>query len=526
MIWNRIHRLNALASAIASLALLIIAAVSPAHARQCGPVETQKLLADDGAFNDLFGADVAMSGDTAIVGAPWDDDLGSKSGAAYIFNWNGVSWEQTQKLLQPDGEELDLFGHSIALSGDVALIGAPFDDDMAWDSGAVFIFRHDGSAWTFESKLTLADGFEGDQFGYAGMAIHNDVAVIGRPRDSEHGHFSGAVYVYRYDGSEWTQEAKLTASDADADDGFGGRVDLSNDVILIGALGDEPWGEESGSAYVFRFRNGSWEQEQKLVAPDGSPIDLFGDDVGVDGDVAIVGMYGDDDNGNAAGAAYLFRYDGVAWNMHQKLLASDGNQLDDFGHAISIRGSTAIIGAPGDDENGERSGSAYVFREGSNGDWIEVAKLTASDAAEYDGFAREVSIAGDRAILGAEENDDLGMNSGSAYIFDLNCGPTLRVIGRCPGSMSFVVEGATAFEPVAFLYARGQGSFEIPPGNPCAGAVLGLNRSVQLGDVVRADGDGVATLEVSNVPSAACGGIYVQAVDLETCAITSVAPVE
>ncbi|VAX42299.1 hypothetical protein MNBD_PLANCTO03-96, partial [hydrothermal vent metagenome] len=124
-----------------------------AHAQECDPVETAKLLADDGAVSDLFGYSVAMSSDTAIIGASADDDNGSASGSAYVFTQIGGVWSQQTKLLPDDGAEDDLFGHSVSISGDAVVIGARFDDDNGTDSGSAYVFIRSGGMWIQQAKL-------------------------------------------------------------------------------------------------------------------------------------------------------------------------------------------------------------------------------------------------------------------------------------------------------------------------------------------------------------------------------------
>jgi hypothetical protein len=214
-----------------------------------------------------------------------------------------------------------------------------------------------------------------------------------------------------------TTEAKLLASDGAANDRFGLSVSISGDVVLVGAHGDDDNGLNSGSAYVFRWNGGSWVQMQKLVASDGVANDTFGRTVSISGDLALVGAWGDNDNGNASGSAYIFRWNGSSWMQEQKLLASDGAESDEFGWSISIRSDIALVGARGHDDKGYRSGSAYVFRwNGSS--WVQEQKLLASDGALGDYFGESVSISGDVAVVGAWADDDNGGDSGSAYVFE------------------------------------------------------------------------------------------------------------
>lgn len=317
---------------------------------------------------------------------------------------------EDHKLTASDGEESDFFG-SASLSGEVALIGAEGDDAS---TGSAYVFRYDAGTgtWNEEAKLTASDGEAGDRFG-SPVSLCGEVALIGAVYDDA---WSGSAYVFRYDAGSgtWSEEAKLTASDGEADDRFGWSVSLSGEIALIGAAGDDAY---TGSAYVFRYDTGSgtWSEENKLTASDGRAGDLFGGSISLVGEAALIGAPGDD----ATGSAYVFKYDAGSgtWNEEDKLTASDGETNDLFGTSASLSGDVALIGAEGD---GSYTGSAYVFRyDAGSGTWNEVAKLTASDGVAEGYFGFSVSLSGEAALIGAAGDDDNGSGSGSAYVFDL-----------------------------------------------------------------------------------------------------------
>jgi hypothetical protein len=363
-----------------------------------------KLVAADGASREVFGGAVSISGNVALVGANEDDDNGSISGSAYIFRYNGSNWVQEDKLLAADGATDDRFGLSVSISGDVALVGADGDDDNGSNSGSAYIFRYNGSSWVQEDKLLPSDGASVDNFGTS-VSISGDVALVGANYNDD----NGSAYIFRYNGSNWVQEDKLRAADGAFNDRFGIRVSISGDVALVGANYD---GNAVGSAYIFRYNGSSWVQEQKLVASDGSANDQFGIRVSISGDAALVGANYNDDNGSA----YIFRYNGSSWVQEDKLRAADGATDDFFGTSVSISGDVALVGAYGDDDNGESSGSAYIFRYNGSS-WVQEDKLLAADGAVFDWFGRSVSISGDVALVGSPFDDDNGSNSGSAYVF-------------------------------------------------------------------------------------------------------------
>jgi len=323
-------------------------------------VKEAKLLASDGAADDQFGYSVSVSGDVAVVGVPRDDDNGNNFGSAYVYRFDGTSWVEEAKLLASDGASGDYFGSSVSVSGDVALVGARRDDANGSESGSAYVYHFDGTSWVEGAKLLASDGAAEDYFGIS-VSVSGDVALVGAYRSDDNVSNSGSAYVYHFDGTSWVEEAKLLASDRRRGH-FGYSVSVSGDVALVGAyFASESGAAYSGSAYVYRFDGASWVEEAKLLAPDGAQLDYFGRSVSVSGDVAVVGVPGDGDNGESSGSAFVYRFDGTSWVEEAKLTASDGAISDIFGSSVSVSGDVAIVGVPADDDNGSNSGSAYLF---------------------------------------------------------------------------------------------------------------------------------------------------------------------
>jgi hypothetical protein len=318
----------------------------------------------------------------------------------------GTGWMDEQKLLASDGAAYDSFGWSVSISGDYAIVGAHEDDDKGIESGSAYIFRWDGTSWSQQAKLTASDGAAGDYFGYS-VSISGDYAIVGAIYDDDKGSASGSAYIFKRDGTSWSEQAKLTASDGADNDCFGRSVSISGDYAIVGAYYDDAG---KGSAYIFKRDGTIWSQQQKLTASDGAADDRFGISVSISGDYAIMGAYYDD---SWKGSAYIFKRDGTSWSQQQKLTASDGDANDFFGWSVSISGDYAIVGAYYDDAG---KGSAYIFLRGGT-IWVQKQKLTASDGSAYDYFGFSVSISGDYAIVGAFFDDDKEDESGSAYIF-------------------------------------------------------------------------------------------------------------
>ena len=395
--------------------LVVAACAASAMAQDVCPGDVIKLRAFDGAEGDSFGFSVAIDGDTAIVGAYLDDDRGFNTGSAYVFERVDGVWMLAAKLTADDRAASDEFGFSVAIDGDTAIVGAHQDDDLGSNSGSAYVFERVNGAWTQAAKLTADDGAEDDLFGRT-VAISGDTAIVGAYQDDDLGSNSGSAYVFERIGNEWTQIAKLTALDGAAGDRFGSSVAIDGDTAVIGAHGDDDRGSNSGSAYIYQRFGGSWFFTQKLLPPDESADDQFGRAVAINGDTAVVGAQGDDDRGSNSGSAYVFQREGNAWTQAAKLTADDGTDDDFFGHSVTIDGDTAVVGANRDDDRGYDSGSAYVFEHIGN-EWTQIAKLTAPDGSTFDSFGISVAISAETAIVGSSGDNDRGAGSGSAYIY-------------------------------------------------------------------------------------------------------------
>ena len=328
--------------------------------------EQAKLVASDGAPGANFGFTAAVDGDTAVIGAP-------NSNSAYVFTRSAGVWTEQAKLLASDGV-FGSFGRGVAIDGDTALIGNNRDDDNGEHSGSTYVFTRTGGVWTEQAKLVASDGEAWDAFGWS-VALDGDTAIIGAHQDFDNNIRTGSAYVFTRTGGVWTEWAKLLSSDGEYANQFGLSVALDGNTAIIGAASDNDNGSLSGSAYAFARTGGVWTEQAKLLASDGAAEDVFGISVALDGDTAVIGAYFDDDNGSLSGSAYVFARTGGVWTEQAKLLASDAAASNAFGMGVALDGDTAIIGATGNDNNnGPYSGSAYVFRLGpddSDGDGID-----------------------------------------------------------------------------------------------------------------------------------------------------------
>jgi len=314
------------------------------------------------------------------------------------------------KLTDPLGEPQDTFSYSATVFRDIIVIGSRLGDGEQQDSGSALIYRYDGTSLIQQARLVPSDPIS-RSFG-ASVAAYGEKVVVGAPGYSQ-------AYVYSFDGTRWNEEARLTAPG-----GLGASVAIDGDRIVIGA----PGGDVRG-AYVFHFDGAQWIQEAKLL-PRPGPEDLYGWSVSISGDTIVVGAPFDDDNGDSSGAAFIYRFDGASWVEQAHLIGP--SQWDDFGISVAASGTRVLIGAREDNHtngsNSGKTGSAYTYRL-EEGSWRLEARLSSSDAAPGDFFGESVALQGDLASVGAKLNDDHGDQSGSAYIFRFD-GVVWREVGR------------------------------------------------------------------------------------------------
>jgi hypothetical protein len=326
-------------------------------------------------------------------------------------------WFFSEKLTASDAQAGDCFGACVGVSGDFLIVGAEEDDDNGENSGSVYMFKYTDSNWIELDKLTASDVAEGDYFG-SSVAIDGNYCIVGAPWDDDPCDRSGSAYVFHYNGINWIQQAKLNADDPGDRNYFGISVAINGDYTVVGAFGDDDNGNWSGSAYIFERSGGTWTQQAKLLPLEGTAYDFFGISVAINGDYCIVGADQEIGGTGKHGFACIYKREGTTWTQQEKLTASDGQILDLFGCSVSIDGDYCIVGAELDDDNGLNSGSAYIFeRNGTN--WLQQTKITPLDGTEDDRFGFSVSIDSQRALVGAYGDDDIDDFAGSAYIFKL-----------------------------------------------------------------------------------------------------------
>lgn len=405
-------------------------AMAAADAPPLLPID--KLLATDAALPDSFGGAVAIHGEVAVIGAVGvvsPDGEVDTMGAAYIFRRDGVGdWTQSIALepittVSTPGLDGVLFGSSVAIHGDVLMVGAPRDDEAANNAGAVVVFfRIPGviEEFTVETKIVADDASSNDQFGSA-VALHGSRAVIVG---------GGAAYVFRHEAPQiWVQEAKLVP-DSGGDDSLGiFSVAIEGDRIVLGAPFDDVGAVQlAGAAYVFdRDASGAWTQEARLVSDSLVTLGQFGLSVSVSGDRVVAGRHS---GYTGTRTAFIFERAAegaeISWTQTAALSIADGATADEFAKSVAISGDTVVVGAPGDDAacggGACNAGAAYLFRRLPTGTWSAPRVLLSDDPGEGDRFGEAVSIDGAVALAGVPGDDDACpslsiCHSGSALLF-------------------------------------------------------------------------------------------------------------
>jgi hypothetical protein len=385
----------------------------------CGPIqasvtEDAKIISHDGMPGDLFGLSISVSGNLAIAGSFYSDDIQTDSGSAYIYaKTSGNTWVQQTEIKPSDPQASMGFGFSVSMSGNTALVGSAFSDGSA---GAAYVYANTtGNTWVEQVKIKSLDAKANDYFG-SSVVLSGNLAFIGSAGSQ------GAVYVFsNTTGNTWAQQTKITASDGADGDSFGVSLGVSGNLLVVGSESDDDAGLSSGSAYVFANTTGNtWVQQTKLTASDGAKDDYFGGSVAVSGNVVIVGSRQDDadsDNRNE-GSAYIYaNTTGNTWVQQLKLVATDRAQNANFGRSVTLSGNVAVVGSPQDDDGGDSSGSAYIFIHTGGNTWFPYDKLVASDSSASDQFGYAVSLSGNTVAIGAPYKNTF---AGSAYIKDNN----------------------------------------------------------------------------------------------------------
>ena len=467
------------------------------------------LKASNSEAIDFFGTAISISGDTIAIGASGEDSRAKgvdgdqtdnsvfSAGAVYVFVRGALGWEQqaylkasnTQESIQGGGSA---FGLSVSLSGDTLIVGAweeasdgkgvngnQFGNKKIY-TGAAYIFVRTGTVWTQQAYLKASDATVGDFFGKS-VAISGDTAVVGAGRDPGQpiGDFGngahqtnspavvpGVAYVFVRNGTQWSEQAILTASNFDSGDSYGSPVAIYDDTILVGAPREASQstgvnGDEldnsvlfAGAVYAYERTGTSWNQTAYLKASNTNGGDAFGSQLLVSGDTVVIAAPGESSNatgvnGNessndmpGAGAVYVFERSGMTWSQQAYLKASNTDAGDVFGGGISMSGETLVVGAYLEDSrstgfNGDQadnsvqdSGASYVFSRHA-GTWVQESYFKAPNSEAFDGYGISLALDGSRVVIGSffegsaatgvngDQNDNSLLAAGAAFVHEL-----------------------------------------------------------------------------------------------------------
>jgi hypothetical protein len=439
--------------------------------------EEAKVVAADGAAGDSFGQAIAAYEETIVIGCPMDGDNGANSGSCYLYD--ATSSLLLMKLLPSNGSSGDEFGSSVAISGNIALVGAPGKDSSGVDSGSAYLFNVTTGAQL--AMLVPGDGAPGDNFGSA-VTLEGDTAFVGAPR-ADSGYPDSGV-VYKFAANTGFETGKITHPAPDSGSEFGSSVSFTAPYLSVGAPLDDYGGIDSGSVYVFDATTGG--VLNFLIPADSSGGNHFGHALSSSSTQVLIGAPNVETSGNQSGAAYLIDLPGGS--QIRKLAPCDNASYDSFGWSVSMLRNTAVIGASRDVEEGVSSGSAYLYGIPVG---QEVIMLLASDGEADDLFGHSVALSRVGAVVGSVADGDAGPDSGSVYLFD-------SALTRNPGAGYCFGDGTGTSCPCTENGNPGEGCLN---STGSTGATL-----VGLGNASRSDDS--FYMQVEGVPGAKPGVIY------------------
>lgn len=400
------------------------ALAQPPALAQC---EVASLHASLPLAGSAFGSAVAIKGDVLIVGAPEETLPGlPAAGATYVFRLVGGAWVEEARLTAADAASGDRFGRSVAIATDVAVVGAPLDDDTfaGPDTGSAYVFRKaKGGAWAQEAKIRSSSSATGDEFG-ASVAYDGAFALVGAPNHTENGPSSGTAYVFApFSPTQWIEEAQVFAPDGATGDLYGTSVSIHGQRFIIGAPGFNHWGEGSGAAYFGRrLAPGLIAHDGKATPDDGAPGDSFGASVAIRGLFALIGAPGIDANALEpnTGAAYTFRRigsGGFPWLQEQRINPSEFAPGDMHGASVALEANALLVasGVAGESD----AGAAQVFLRRPSGLWQAWSQLPLDATSAGDGFGAAVALDGATGVVGGPSLDWALADAGAAAVHEI-----------------------------------------------------------------------------------------------------------
>ena len=477
------------------------------------------LLTDLASPYSNFGETVATEGEWTFVGAPDDYRAANYEGAVFVYRRTAQGWAYHQRLVSSQPAGFETFGHDIAIKDGILVIGAP--GPLGTDTGSAYVFRFDGQNWVEEQVLSQSTGWGDDWFGWS-VDVDGDRIAVGamwaRQTVFNTPNHAGAAYVYVFDGQSWVLQQSLVSSDQESYDNFGSAVALSGDRLMVGARGEGNYagfGGQSeyaiGAAYVFDFNGSSWVEQQKLRASSPEEQSFFGGAADVDGDTILVGSFGRNGGiSHGAGAAYFFERQG---GQFVEVLETKGMMpgfTHKLGRNVALEGDFAVIASGGEDLLGNPQGALHPYRR-LQGVWEPEPLIQVGNLGTWDLFALDVSIDGTQVATGAYlESLPSSLSPGAGFVYQL---PTRfhLIIGPLPidsqEDVKLRLRHGTPQSPAFLAYSlAGWGSTQVPP----LGVVLDIRAARQLGPMRMTDASGEAKWDLAVPPTAQGLTVWIQ----------------
>ena len=403
--------------------------------------EDSKLIGNAALSMDMFGESIGLDGDLAVVGSSELSFPDFGAGSAYVFERITGDWSQSARLVAPDGGPAQAFGRSVAIDAGTILVGSDQDDPGGPNgmTGAVFVFeRTAAETWERTARLVPSDGSAGDLFGWS-VDLNGERALVGSWR---HAGMSGAAYVYRRTAGGWIEEAKLTAPDGEPTDELGFHVGLDEARAIAGARNDDDANTDAGAAYVFARNGTAWSLESKLTVPGQAAGSRTGTAVAIDADRALLGAPGAVVSGAPVGSAIVFERQAGSWRLEATLAGPPNTERFSFGRSVALQGTRAVVGEPAS----ATFGAAHVFDRFAAG-WARTRSLDPSDNRGGQSFGFASAMDGERVLVSSLCGEGLEPGSGAAYVFEV----------PSPLGVPFCFGDGTALCPCANQGTAGQG---------------------------------------------------------------------
>lgn len=393
-------------------------------------LEYSQVFASDSPTWDGFGFSVAVAENRALIGAYGNEVNGHDSGSVFVFEARDGEWQMTTKLNPPDGfaNSNSLFGVSVSADSEHFLIGASRENVFGNIEGAVYIYPDDQGQAREPVKLFLARSTLSNRFGTR-VALHGNRALVSAPGAFNNpGEGKGIVYVYQYSSGFWERTAELKPAGLASTDRFGSSLALYGDWAVVGAPGSDRQIDGNGnvlsvgSVYIYKFTGEAWVLFDELIPSDGHYLSAFGSALDIANDRILIGAPLQSTTDVQDGAAYVFNFLQGSWRETQKITASDAQFVDLFGSDVSLHGDRAVISTPGrgfnDGEDG--SGVVHVFDLQADGVWLEMQIILPAQPNIHESFGSSVSLDQDLLLVSSERLDEVEDRVGIGHLFTFN----------------------------------------------------------------------------------------------------------